>query len=113
MIPHLIPAALGDYLNLPRAASHSAGQHTAQLRLAKSASQSSAVLTTQLCASHSAKHQSQAMAVKHFGSELSFGENQHTKKSTSDQKTQEIVVNSCKQESAFLASYLQTLAQIN
>lgn len=111
MIPHLIPAALGDYLNLPRAASDSAGQHTAQLRLAKSASQSSAVLTTQLCASHSAKHQSQA--VKHFGSELSFGENQHMKKSTSDQKTQETVVNSCKQESAFLASYLQTLAQIN
>lgn len=59
MIPHLISAALGDYLNLPRAASDSAGQHMAQLRLAKSASCSSAPLTTLLCASHSAKQQSQ------------------------------------------------------
>lgn len=59
MIPCLIPAALGDYLNFPRAASDSAGQHMAQLRLAKSASWSSAVLTTLLCASYSAKQQSQ------------------------------------------------------
>lgn len=107
MIPHLIPAALGDYLNLPRAASDSAEQHTAQLRLAKSASWNSAALATQLCASHSAKKQSQATAVKNFGSEPSFGENQHMKKIISGQRTQETVVNSCKEESAFLASYLQ------
>ena len=79
MILHLIPGALGGYLNspglpFPCAASDGAGKHTAQIRAAKSASRRSAALTTQLYANYSAKQHSQATAVNCIGSELSLGD---------------------------------------
>lgn len=79
MISHLIPGALSGYLNspglpFPCAASHGAGKHTAQIRLAKSASQSRAALPARLYPNYAAKQHSQATAVNYIGSEPSLGE---------------------------------------
>lgn len=68
MISHLIPGALGGYLNFLRASVSlccidDAGKYMAQIKLGKSASQSSAALTTQPYPNCAAKQHSRATAV--------------------------------------------------